>query len=349
MPPRIGTSDLLKGSAVLLMVQVHLAELFAQPAILDTAIGKGSLFLGGPPAAPVFMAVMGYLLAVQPRATGHLLQRGLRLILLGFLLNIGLNLRLLVRICNHTLNVNPWEYVLGVDILFLAGVSLMVIVLLQRWLGNRFWIYLILAIGAAAISPIFSRAMIREGWTRYVFAFLGGDYRWSYFPVFPWLAYPLLGYSFGRFAAKPVPMLMDHQGRIAIAVLSAVVLIATVRFGWTIASVLPRYYHHDVRFFLWGMVFLIFWGSLFSLLEEDFGGHASLCYLKWVGKNVTAFYVLQWLIIGNIATSLFKSQHLAELILWYPSVLLVVSVLVYLLNACRHAGAVDLSPKDTIP
>ena len=61
------TADLLKGMAVLAMIQVHLMELFARQEVYDSLTGKISLFLGGIPAAPVFMAVMGYFLFLQVR------------------------------------------------------------------------------------------------------------------------------------------------------------------------------------------------------------------------------------------------------------------------------------------
>jgi hypothetical protein len=56
---------------VALMIQVHLMELFAQPAVLASWVGKVSLFLGGPPAAPVFMLIMGYYAAASTRSTGR--------------------------------------------------------------------------------------------------------------------------------------------------------------------------------------------------------------------------------------------------------------------------------------
>ena len=57
------TADLLKGLAVIFMIQVHLIELFARQDIFSSNIGSVLLFFGGPPAAPIFMAVMGYYIA----------------------------------------------------------------------------------------------------------------------------------------------------------------------------------------------------------------------------------------------------------------------------------------------
>jgi hypothetical protein len=31
-----------------------------------------------------------------------------------------------------------------------------------------------------------------------------------------------------------------------------------------------------------------------------------LKYLKWLGQNVTIIYVLQWILIGNTATAIYK-------------------------------------------
>ena len=90
---RDATADLLKGTAVVLMIQVHLMELFALPDVLAGGAGQLSLFLGGPPAAPVFMVVMGYYTAASKRSLGGLLLRGLKLLALGAALNVGLNAR----------------------------------------------------------------------------------------------------------------------------------------------------------------------------------------------------------------------------------------------------------------
>jgi uncharacterized membrane protein len=60
---RDGTADLLKGFAVLFMIQVHLMEQFVSAYTYNSLIGKISMFLGGPFYTPVFLAVMGYFLA----------------------------------------------------------------------------------------------------------------------------------------------------------------------------------------------------------------------------------------------------------------------------------------------
>jgi uncharacterized membrane protein len=193
---RLGTPDLLKGTAVILMIQVHLFELFARPQVQESLIGKIALFLGGPPAAPVFMAAMGYFLAHTRKSTTQLVSRGVKLMLGGLLLNLGLNLHLLIRIYNGTIQLNPLEYIFGVDILLLAGMSIIIIALLRLVFRQQFRGYFILALLAAFSTPYLPGFPGENSALKYIFAYLGGSYRWSYFPLFPWLAYPLLGYSF---------------------------------------------------------------------------------------------------------------------------------------------------------
>ena len=49
---RNGTADLLKGIAVLLMIQVHIMEQLAEYDLFNSRFGEISLFLGGPACAP---------------------------------------------------------------------------------------------------------------------------------------------------------------------------------------------------------------------------------------------------------------------------------------------------------
>ena len=91
MTNRSQTPDLLKGIAVVLMIQVHIVELFATPEIFESQMGKILLFLGGPLCAPIFMVIFGYYIAATKKTTSKLLARGVRIFLAGMLLNIGLN------------------------------------------------------------------------------------------------------------------------------------------------------------------------------------------------------------------------------------------------------------------
>ncbi len=159
-PSRSSTADLLKGTAVVLMIQVHLMELFAQPGVLAGWAGRISLFLGGPPVAPVFLLVMGYFVATSRRSAGRLVWRGIKLIVLGALLNFGLNAHLLVKIRLGAIPLDPWPYILGVDILFLAGASTVMLAMLRPVLRRPAFAAAVVASVVAVLSPWVTTAFV---------------------------------------------------------------------------------------------------------------------------------------------------------------------------------------------
>jgi hypothetical protein len=40
----------------------------------------------------------------------------------------------------------------------------------------------------------------------------------------------------------------------------------------------------------------------------------------WLGKNITLFYIIQWLIIGNIATAIYQTQTLKSYPFWFAGI-----------------------------
>ena len=331
--PRSGTADLLKGTAVVLMIQVHLMETFAQPAVLDSWAGRISLFLGGPPVASVFLLVMGYYLAASRRNNGHLLWRGLQLIGLGSLLNLGLNAHLLVKIGRGTISLDPWPYILGVDILFLAGASTMLLAVLRPALRRPAFLAAVVAGLVVLVSPPVTTALTTTTAARWGLAYVGGAYAWSYFPWFPWFAYPLLGFASYGVHSHSLLVVGDSgatRGRriagLVMLIACAAVVTGAGNFALAVCHELPRYYHHDWRFFGWTCAFLVVWVGLHRAAEAWWGNASPLRWLKGLGRNVTVCYAVQWLIIGNLATALYKTQSLLHWGLWVVTVVTATSL-----------------------
>lgn len=128
--------DMLRGIAVVLMIQVHITEVFANDQFREGFWGQLSLFFGGLPAAPVFMFLMGWF-AIARSSNIKLFFRGVLVFLAGFLLNIGLNLALIISVLVGHQKADLWPYLFGVDIFSLAGLSLIIISGL-RLLAGRF-------------------------------------------------------------------------------------------------------------------------------------------------------------------------------------------------------------------
>ncbi len=325
--------DLAKGIAVLAMIQVHLMEVFARPELFQSLSGKMSLFIGGPFAAPVFLFIMGYFLAASKRATLSLVRRGTGLVLLGFLLNAGLNLHLLIRIIAGEIGAEPWRYILGADILINAGLSIILVSLLSPTVGKNPYVYLILAFALASLPLIIPFQGTATTRVRYLASFFIGITPWSYFPLVPWMGYSLAGYAWrlmedsqwiGNVSRKPY--------RLYIAGVVLLLVLVFSPFAWDRITRLDSYYHHDLPLFLWNLGFLITW---FILLDETFplwSRSRFNAYLKWTGRNVTAVYIVQWLVIGNVGTAVYHSQFLLPLVFWFTAITLFTSWVVYLRN-----------------
>jgi uncharacterized membrane protein len=325
MIQRNRTADILKGFAVIFMIQVHLIELFAQQQIYDSIWGKISLFLGGPPAAPIFMAVMGYFLSQSKKNFIAEIKRGFKLIIWGFALNIGLNLNLFYHIFTGKYQISPFEYLFGVDILFLAGLSVMIIALIKYLFKQRIWIWIGLLLIVVFIPTIASPPTL-EGNLSFLTAYFYSDVWWSYFPIIPWLSYVLIGYVFKLVESKIHKTLINFKWYIFAGI--SVILFFTFNFGFNISSNLEEYYHHNIFFFAFTATFMIFFLIIANSITMNFNNYLTK-YIEWLGRKVTTVYVFQWLIIGNISTLIYKTQNHWQIILWFAAILIIVSILVF--------------------
>jgi hypothetical protein len=335
MDSRKPVPDILKGVAVLMMIQVHLTELFATQGFYEGAFGRLSLFLGGPPAAPVFMAVMGYFIMAGKGSAGKEIMRGIQFIILGFALNIALNGYALIKIVAGDLTVNPLHLVFGVDILFLAGLSVIIIAILKPLLKKHFQVGIIFALIVAGITPVFNIFSESGRASDYLFAYIGGSFKWSYFPLFPWLAYPLAGCSFyifeKRFAISEIPMKKIVYGILILLFL----IIPTGYFMAPVPTNLHSYYHHGILFFIWDIAFLLVWAGSTLLVARWLQGHFFSLWLGWIGRNVTVFYIIQWVIIGNLGSWLYKSVTAPWLIVYFSGIVLISCLGVWAWTAVR--------------
>ncbi|MDP3443661.1 MAG: heparan-alpha-glucosaminide N-acetyltransferase domain-containing protein, partial [Ignavibacteria bacterium] len=290
----------------------------------------------------VFMAVMGYFVAKGNKSLRTNILQGLKLILWGLLLNIGMNTHLFVKIILGQIQLSPWPYIFGVDILFLAGLSIILIAVVQKLFQKKWglWVLLMVLIGFAnEYIPVYDGDY---KWFAYIQAYFNGYYYWSYFPLFPWAAYPIAGYAFYLIEKKYQLKQWAEKWLIVIGVLLLIGILLTFEFGFSNTIFLQAYYHHDGWVMIWELAFVLFWVLLVKLLLGEHSGGNVIKYLRWIGKNVTAFYVFQWLLVGNFATSFYKTQYPLQLIFWLIFVLALSTLLVFLWTKIKRKAKNEL-------
>ena len=333
MLTRIQTADILKGIAILLMIQVHIVELFASPEFYNSTFGHILLFLGGPPVAPVFMTIFGYFIFSSNKTTWELVIRGLKILLLGMLLNLALNANLIFKGVRGDLNINIWPYVFGVDILLFAGLCLILIALCRKIIEKHVYIILtiipiILILGEYIFTEVPENTILK-----YITAFVYGSTEWSYFPLFPWLAYSLSGAVLYQLQQKfEFRFFYLLKTKLLFGSVFLLFLVFTIKYAIDVASKLQQYYHHGLLFFIWVILFCLFYALLMHELNTYIGESIVFKYLKWLGKHVTLIYAIQWIIIGNIATEIYKTvSSPIYLAAWFLGIVFITSGLTYLI------------------
>lgn len=227
---------------------------------------------------------------------------------------------------------NPLEYIFGVDILYLAGLAIILLALIKSF--PKYQVYFT---GAFLAMVIILSQTVNTALTlperNYVIPFIGGSYSWSYFPLFPWLAYPLAGYLFYLIEDKISKVLIENKAmvRFGIAALFLVVIIFG-KFGFSVTIDLPKYYHHGFKFSLWAFALIIFWATILSGITNQKTMSKAEQLLAWMGKNITLIYVIQWLIIGNVATAIYQTQPLKMFWIWFGGILAVSLILARLIQ-----------------
>ena len=320
MSSREGTADLLKGFAVLFMIQVHIMEQFATPDTYDSVIGRISLFLGGPPCAPVFMAVMGYFLAVSSRPLAYFLSRGAMLFLAGILLNAARSANLLIQIVNGRSDLDPWFFILGNDIFTLAGLSIIVAAILRIVFKNKAVFYFLMALIVAAVSPQFAKVEANNAFTAHISAFFFGNAENSYFPFFPWFSYVLFGFGFRTIIMKiQFIRQLNVRDHFIYFIPLWIFILVTLPYAANVSVNLlgtGGYYHHGILFFGWVILFMISYLVVIKLIDASHGNRWIFSWIKWMGKEVTLIYIIQWIIIGNLATKFYRSLDLFYVSFW---------------------------------
>lgn len=330
---RLTFPDTLKGVAVILMIQVHLMEVFVSYQVSESIAGQISLFMGGVPAAPVFMGLMGYFAALSGISATQMIVRGIRLFAGGILLNIALNFNLLIHILFYNWDYNIWHSILGADILTLAGLSFILLGLIDIFSKRKYQVYILLSVLFAAASYFFEPYEFENHFLKYLFSFIIGGTSWSYFPLIPWFSYPLAGFGLKLLNDRyNLYEKVNMKTTWLILLIFLLILIFTFNFGFENSTTLMNYYHHNLLFYAWTLMFMVLWSYIWFYFDNKFGNIKVFRFLQFSGRNVTKMYVIQWLIIGNIGTEIYKSINLTAYVGWFFVVMILTVLLTYFIN-----------------
>jgi len=303
---RIIELDIARGVAIFLMVLQHswllIFSHFTNNPYLDSGVYLLAIVLG----APVFLFLMGVNIINSHRNNPRsLLIRGLWLIILGYALSalrffipiiLGQHLGIISNPENIIYHFQPIYYLLEVDVLQLAGLSLMAIALL-RWQKIKAEYYLFIAFIVAFISPFLWQISL-AGFLKYLLdPFIGTD-TYVIFPFFSCFFYPLVGVYFGSLLHKIKNKELFYKKcfikLIPVFVIGTIFLLADPNFSGM------SYYRHDLGVSLIFISLIIYWLAFINLNYRKWSVKIINTLTVW-SKNVTKIYIVQWLIIAWLA------------------------------------------------
>lgn len=307
---RVEYLDTLRGLAIFFMIMQH--------AFLVHEIGAGDsthflsvifVSLGMWPAAPVFMVVLGIFLKQSRKPFNIIFVRGLKLVALGYILNV-IRFTIPLWIAGDD---TAFDYLFEIDILQLAGLSFILLGALRSIAGHH--VIFPALIGLIAFGSPYLWADVSV----FTDPFIGSSPLVS-FPVFPWIIYPMLGMYLSD--------ILLNLNRSRIRWLSIIGLILAALGVLTLGPhTVYNYPQHtfDMHLVIIGFV-LLFFISIYAVTHR-FGFPRILSF--W-SQNITHIFILQWVIFGYSIIILNANQYGP----WITTLIgLIVVVLVHLLIA----------------
>lgn len=310
---RIHAFDLARGIAIILMVAIHTIVFLGNPGLVTSIPGYIANSIICILAAPVFTFIMGIMIAFSSRSsTRQLLYRGILLLIAGYILNLFRGtVPMAVAEWLEWVDIQeerPWMYLLEEDILQFAGISFIIIGLLKRIIP---WKKALTIAGFAVmfIAPLLWKIQDVEGVPGYLMSLLFGGSHYNFFPIIPWIAFPLIGMGYGE-------LLKQSKDKNKFFMISIIVGALMIVFGFSVVSSFETslYEQWYKGVFRQGklppLVSVIFTGFLFVwvpvcyFITKKVKNSRFFDFLYFWSKNVTWFYAIQWLIIGWACTFL---------------------------------------------
>ncbi len=292
--------DLARGFTVFIMTGVHTVLIYGSLKVHYSWLGSILAFLAEGPGAPLFMTVMGISFTFSKNNNvSSAIKRSLKLLLFAYLLNF---LKFIVPLLSGTIPKQLLidhgistdtrtfiELILVGDILQLAAISLVVLALVYRLKHYQLWAAS-LSIIIIFASPLLWGISSHNPAINYLFNLLWTNGTNVYFPVFPWLVFPLTGLVIGHWiAAKRYKKL----------IITGIVLVIAGSF---ICSINPQFhwgsfYKSGPGGLLYYTGFVMVWLYVFHLAWLYVPSNSFFKLLYWLSENITLVYLVQWTII----------------------------------------------------
>ena len=290
--------DVAKGLAIIFMLLVHVYEVYGRE-VEGTGFSKVVEFLGSPPAAPVFMFLLGVGIVYSRKITSKvLLSRGVKLIVLGYVLNFVRDFIPYMILGKGENNpeyiTEAWASLFGIDILPFAGLALIFFSIVKKFeIKDRFLIVLwsiFASLGLLLKGVSFDSEVLNS-----IFGLIWGTDEYSWFPFLNWIFYTILGYLFAKLLIRCKDKNEFYKNILLITgPLCAALWICTyvnkIDFG-AFDLYQTNYYQHDIIGNMIMGIFVLLWISIIYFITRKMPQGLGDRFTRWsrIVMEYTAF------------------------------------------------------------
>lgn len=298
--------DLAKALAIVFMIWVHVNEYYQTLAIEGGVYNRVVEFVGSPLSAPIFIILLGVGIVYSRRSTAkYLFKRGISLLLLGYGLNIVMDLIPNTIIAIRTNDMSyiqlGLESIWGIDILAFSGLAFLFFSLIKKFnISNK----RLFGIWCALMTlNIFLRGTTVENKIiNIICRGIWGTDELSWFPFLSWITFAILGYYFGQILIRCTNKTVLYKNILFVTAPLSVMLwiysyVNNVRFGAFGALYQTEYYHQDVMGNIVLCVFALFWISILHFVYQYIPEIIKRSINRW-SKNTNLMYCIHYTIIG---------------------------------------------------
>ena len=300
---RILSLDLARGFTVLFIPAIHTGMLYSRLSVHHTGLGQFLIAIAEGPGGQLLMLLMGVSFTLKAQhSTRQVFIKAVGLLAAGYGLNI------LKFVVPYSVGVLPaevvgeldvvgeetalWQLTGMGDILHFAGLTLPVLYGVYKCKQYQWWA-LGAALGVMVISPLVWDVHSKIPVLDYVLGLATGQPPHVFFPLFPWLVYPLAGIFIGHY--------FRQQGR------DTMLLCGIIGTLLVITGLIGSYYFpvaNPAGFYRTpvaataghlGIVLLVL--CMWHLLATYIKQNAFFGLLVYSSKNITLIYMVQWVMI----------------------------------------------------
>lgn len=334
---RITSFDHARGFTVFIMPAAHTLLMYGRPDIHQTLLTDIFRFLAEGPGAQLFMLLMGvsFSFSKRIRAT-YVIKRTLLLFSGAYLLNyfkfiVPLSLGILPDNLLAELQLSPNQeaitfFLFMGDILHFAAIAYPLLYLIHRLKHYALW-SMLAAIAIMVISPLVWDVKPGIVFVDSLIPLFNSHPPQTFFPVFPWLVYPLAGLTLGSILNQhQVDTTLKKSGLTGVGLIIASCLFPAT----TTVTDWPSFYRTESADTLFHLGFVLLWLSVIHQISRKVKDNYFFQLLRFCSRHITMIYLIQWILIcWCMSITGYMQSGIAETAGWMCGVTIVTLLLTY--------------------